>query len=114
LDEVITDRTRSGLTGSEQIDDIIDHLLVKFGCEFLEIVPGRVSTETDARYSFDAEGAVRKARRLIELCEQKHIGRERVLIKIASTWEGILAAEPARERKHPLQHDAAFLAPPRR
>src|SRR2546430_7907719 len=93
LDEVITDRKRSGLSGSEQIDDIIDHLLVKFGCEFLEIVPGRVSTETDARYSFDAEGAVRKARRLIELYEQKHIGRERVLIKIASTWEGILAAE---------------------
>src|SRR5437762_13001991 len=93
LDEVITDRKRSGLTGSEQIDDIIDHLLVKFGCEFLEIVPGRVSTETDARYSFDPEGAVRKWRRLIKLYEQRHIGRERVLIKIASTWEGMLAAE---------------------
>ena len=93
LDEVITDRKRFGLSGSEQIDDIIDHLLVKFGCEFLEIVPGRVSTETDARYSFDPEGAVRKARRLIELYKKKQIGRERVLIKIASTWEGILAAE---------------------
>jgi len=93
LDEVIADRKRSGLTGGDQVDDIIDHLLVKFGCEFLEIVPGRVSTETDARYSFDAEGAMGKARRLIKLYEQKHIGRERVLIKIASTWEGILAAE---------------------
>src|SRR3954468_969703 len=93
LDEVIADRKRSGLTGPAQIDDIIDHLLVKFGCEFLEIVPGRVSTETDACYSFDAEAAMTKARRLIKLYEQKHIGRERVLIKIASTWEGILAAE---------------------
>jgi transaldolase len=93
LDEVIADRKRSGLTSREQIDDIIDHLLVKFGCEFLEIVPGRVSTETDARFSFDVDGAMKKARRLIELYEQKHVGRERVLIKIASTWEGILAAE---------------------
>ena len=93
LDEVIADRKRSGLSGPAQIDDIIEHLLVKFGCEFLEIVPGRVSTETDARYSFDVEGAMTKARRLIRLYEQKHIGRERVLIKIASTWEGILAAE---------------------
>ena len=93
LDEVIADRKRSGLTGAAQIDDIIEHLLVKFGCEFLEIVPGRVSTETDARFSFDVDGAIKKARRLIELYEQKHVGRERVLIKIASTWEGILAAE---------------------
>src|SRR2546430_4592863 len=93
LDEVIADRKRSGLTGAAQTDDIIDHLLVKFGCEFLEIVPGRVSTETDARYSFDAEGAMTKGRRLIKLYEQRHIGRERVLIKIASTWEGMLAAE---------------------
>jgi transaldolase len=93
LDEVIADRKRSGLTGAAQVDDIIEHLLVKFGSEFLEIVPGRVSTETDARYSFDAAGAITKARRLIKLYEQKHIGRERVLIKIASTWEGILAAE---------------------
>ena len=93
LDEVIVDRKRSGLTGAAQIDDIIEHLLVKFGCEFLEIIPGRVSTETDARFSFDADGAMKKARRLIKLYEQKHVGRERVLIKIASTWEGILAAE---------------------
>ncbi len=93
LDEVIVDRKKSGLTGAAQIDDIIEHLLAKFGSEFLKIVPGRVSTETDARYSFDAEGAMKKARRLIELYDKQGIGRERILIKIASTWEGILAAE---------------------
>jgi transaldolase len=93
LEEVIVDRQKSGLIGAAQIDDIIDHLLVKFGCEFLKIVPGRVSTETDARFSFDVHGAIKKARRLIELYEEQHVDRERVLIKIASTWEGILAAE---------------------
>jgi transaldolase len=93
LDEVLTDRKNSGLSGGEQIEDIIDHLLVKFGCEILEIVPGRVSTETDARLSFDTEGSIKKARRLIKLYEEKGIDRQRVLIKIASTWEGIKAAE---------------------
>jgi transaldolase len=66
VDEVIVDRKRSGLTGKAQIEDIIDHLLVKFGCEFLKIIPGRVSTETDARFSFDVDGAVKKARRLVK------------------------------------------------
>jgi transaldolase len=93
LDEVLAERKSSGLTGAAQIGDIVDHLLVEFGCEFLKIIPGRVSTETDARFSFDVEGAMKKARRLIELYEKKGIGRERVLIKIASTWEGIFAAE---------------------
>src|SRR5256714_7647058 len=93
LDEVLTDRKNAGLSGPEQIEDIIEHLLVKFGCEILEIVPGRVSTETDARFSFDTEGSINKARRLIKLYEEKRIDRERVLIKIASTWEGIKAAE---------------------
>src|SRR3984893_14036569 len=93
LDEVITDRKKSGLNGAAQIEDIIEHLLVKFGCEILKIVPGRVSTETDARYSFDTEGSICKARQLIKLYEERKIPRERVLIKIASTWEGINAAE---------------------
>jgi transaldolase len=93
LDEVLADRKSSGLTGGAQIDDIIEHLLVKFGSEMLKIVPGRVSTETDARYSFDTEGSIAKARQLIKLYEDKKIPRERVLIKIASTWEGINAAE---------------------
>ncbi len=93
LDEVLTDRKKSGLSGAAQIEDIIDHLLVQFGCDILEIVPGRVSTETDARLSFDVEGSIKKARQLVKLYEERKIPRERVLIKIASTWEGINAAE---------------------
>jgi transaldolase len=93
LDEVLTGRKKSGLSGAAQIEDIIDHLLVQFGCDLLEIVPGRVSTETDARLSFDVEGSIRKARQLIKLYEERKIPRERVLIKVASTWEGINAAE---------------------
>jgi transaldolase len=93
LDEVIAERKNSGLSGAAQIEDIIDHLLVKFGSEFLKIVPGRVSTETDARLSFDIEGSINKARLLIKLYAERKIPRERVLIKIASTWEGIKAAE---------------------
>jgi transaldolase len=93
LDEVIADRKKSGLSGAAQIEDIIEHLLVKFGTEILKIVPGRVSTETDARYSFDTERSIAKARQLIKLYEERKIPRERVLIKIASTWEGINAAE---------------------
>ena len=64
-----------------------------FGSEILKIVPGRVSTEVDARLSFDTEGTVAKARHLIELYEKAGVGRERILIKLASTWEGIRAAE---------------------
>ncbi|HJT80194.1 MAG TPA: transaldolase [Chthoniobacterales bacterium] len=93
LEKVLVDRRRAGLTGAAQIEDIIDHLLVRFGCAMLEIIPGRVSTETDVRYSFDVEGSISKARRLIELYKEQGIGRERVLIKIASTWEGLAAAE---------------------
>lgn len=74
------------------VEAIIDRLLVSFGCEILKIVPGRVSTETDARLSFDTEGSIRKGRELIALYEAAGIPRERVLIKIASTWEGIKAA----------------------
>jgi transaldolase len=93
LDQVVTDRKNSGLSGAAQIEDIIEHLLVTFGTEMLKIVPGRVSTETDARFSFDTEGSIAKGRQLIKLYEAKKIPRERVLIKIASTWEGINAAE---------------------
>ncbi len=93
LEKVMADRKKSGLNGAEQVEDIIDHLLVAFGAEILEIVPGRVSTETDARLSFDTEGSINKARQLIKLYEERGIDRQRVLIKIASTWEGINAAE---------------------
>jgi transaldolase len=93
IDEVLADRKNSALNGQAQIDDICDHLLVQFGCDILEIVPGRVSTETDARLSYDVEGSIKKGRRLIQLYEDRKIPRERVLIKIASTWEGLNAAE---------------------
>src|ERR1700751_294651 len=93
LDEVLADRKKSGLSGQAQIEDICDHLLVQFGTDILEIVPGRVSTETDARLSYDVEGSIAKGRRLIELYAKKKIPRDRVLIKIASTWEGLAAAE---------------------
>ncbi|MGH7937723.1 MAG: transaldolase family protein, partial [Bryobacteraceae bacterium] len=89
LDEILVDCRKSGLTGAAQIEDIIDRLLIRFGAAMLEIVPGRVSTETDVRYSFDVEGSIKKARRLIALYKEEGIERERILIKIASTWEGI-------------------------
>src|SRR5438128_8175258 len=93
IDEVLKDREKSGVSGQAQIEDICDHLLVQFGTDILGIVPGRVSTETDARLSYDVEGSIKKARRLVQLYEERKIPRERVLIKIASTWEGLLAAE---------------------
>ncbi|WP_426110079.1 transaldolase [Massilia sp. PWRC2] len=73
--------------------DVIDRLLVAFGIEILKLVPGRVSTEIDARLSFDCDASVAKGRELIALYEAAGYGRDRVLIKIASTWEGIRAAE---------------------
>ncbi|HCY64542.1 MAG TPA: transaldolase [Oxalobacteraceae bacterium] len=79
--------------GGKPVGEIIDHLLVAFGCEILKLIPGRVSTETDARLSFDTAGTIAKGRELIRLYEQADIPRQRVLIKIASTWEGIRAAE---------------------
>src|SRR5436190_10812532 len=93
LDKVLADRKGSGLTGHAQIEDVIDHVLVAFGLEILKIVPGRVSTETDARLSFDTAGSIAKGRQLIGLYEKAGISRDRILIKIASTWEGIRAAE---------------------
>ncbi len=75
------------------VGEIIDHLLVSFGLKILAIIPGRVSTETDARLSFDTEGTIAKGRHLIALYEAAGISRERILIKVASTWEGIRAAE---------------------
>ena len=70
-----------------------DRLIVRFGCEILKIIPGRVSTEVDARLSFDVEGTLNKARRLIELYQAAGVPRDKVLIKVAATWEGIRAAE---------------------
>src|SRR5271167_4689330 len=74
-------------------EEFIDRLFVSFGSEILKVVPGRVSTEVAARLSFDTEATITKAHKLISLYEKKGVGRERILIKIASTWEGIRAAE---------------------
>lgn len=76
----------------QPLDVVMDHLLVRFGCEILKHVPGRVSTEVDARLSFDTAATVARARRIMALYEAQGVARERVLIKVASTWEGIQAA----------------------
>ncbi|AOS43799.1 Transaldolase [Lacunisphaera limnophila] len=88
IDRAIQEAGPSAATGQ-----VIDRLLVLFGLEILKIVPGRVSTEVDARLSFDRDGTVAKAHEIIALYEKAGIPRERILIKIASTWEGIKAAE---------------------
>jgi transaldolase len=75
------------------VDRDVDRMAVNFGCEILRHIPGRVSTEVDARLSFDTEATIARARRLIELYAQAGVGTQRVLIKVASTWEGIRAAE---------------------
>jgi len=75
LEEVLRDRKNAGLTGAKQIEDICDHLLVQFGTDILEIVPGRVSTETDARLSFDVEGSIAKARHLMNYIRRRGSGR---------------------------------------
>jgi transaldolase len=93
LDAAIDATKDSGKTDEARIDLVIDHLLVGFGQKILEIVPGRVSTEVDACLSFDIDQTIAKARELIALYESKGTPRERILIKLASTWEGIRAAE---------------------
>jgi len=92
VDRAVADGQSGGLGGDELIEGIIDRVLIAFGKEILGIVPGRVSTEVDARLSFDRDGTIEKARRLVALYEGEGIDRERVLIKVASTWEGIEAA----------------------
>jgi len=88
LDKAIADAGSHASLGT-----VIDQLLVLFGIEILKIVPGRVSTEVDARLSFDTEGTIAKAREIIALYEKAGISKDRILIKIAATWEGIKAAE---------------------
>ncbi len=77
----------------EDTQSLADRLLVRFGQEILKVVPGRVSTETDARLSFDTQASITRAQRIVSFYEEAGVSRERVLIKVASTWEGIRAAE---------------------
>ena len=79
--------------GAQGLDETMNRLLVRFGCEILKHIPGRVSTEVDARLSFDTEATVTRARRIIDLYQGEGVHVDRVLIKVASTWEGIQAAE---------------------
>ncbi len=93
VQEAIEHAEHEGGNETEQSIAFMDRLFVSFGSEILKHIPGRVSTEVDAGLSFDREGTLAKARHLIELYDAKGVGRERILIKIASTWEGIRAAE---------------------
>jgi len=93
FDKAVTDGKSGGVSA------VMDKLVVAFGLEILQIVPGRVSTEVDARLSFDTQASIEKARQIIALYEAAGIPRERVLIKIASTWEGIKAAEILQKEK---------------
>ncbi|KAK4561509.1 sedoheptulose-7-phosphate:D-glyceraldehyde-3- phosphate transaldolase [Recurvomyces mirabilis] len=85
-------KKHGGSKVEDQVEATIDALLVEFGSEILKIVPGKVSTEVDAAYSFDKDESIKKALHIIDLYKEKGIGKERILIKLASTWEGIQAA----------------------
>ncbi len=94
LEQAIAENENAGLhVGEGLVDHVIDSLLVGFGAEILKIIPGRVSTEVNARLSFDTQATVEKAHKIIQMYQKRGVERERVLIKIASTWEGIRAAE---------------------
>jgi len=92
IDEAVAFAKKEGSNSEHMLSLMMDKLFVNFGIEILKIVPGRVSTEVDARLSFDVDGCIAKAQSLIKLYEEAGISRERVLIKLASTWEGTQAA----------------------
>ncbi|HEV8550817.1 MAG TPA: transaldolase, partial [Polyangiaceae bacterium] len=93
VDEALAYASKAGGGKQAETTAFMDKLAVNFGCEILKIIPGRVSTEVDATLSFDIQGSIEKARHLIALYEKAGVARERILIKLGSTWEGIRAAE---------------------
>ncbi|WP_345332722.1 transaldolase [Ferrimonas pelagia] len=93
IDEAVAWAKAQSDEPAQQLEDAADKLAVNIGLEILKIVPGRISTEVDARLSFDTQASITKARKLMRLYQQAGIGPERILIKLASTWEGIRAAE---------------------
>ncbi len=95
----LVDKAVQDAGSGASLAQVIDRVLVLFGAEILKIVPGRVSTEVDARLSFDRDGTIAKAHEIIALYERAGIARERILIKVASTWEGIKAAEQLQREK---------------
>ena len=90
----------AGQSGDPQafLDNCCDKLAVDIGCEILDVIPGRISSEVDARLSFDTQATIQRAQKLIDMYAEQGIGRERVLIKIASTWEGIQAAKELEQQ----------------
>lgn len=93
IDAAVEYGKNHGKTIDDKVDATLDSLLVQFGKEILKIIPGKVSTEVDARFSFDTEASVNKALRIIDLYKEQGISKDRILIKVASTWEGIKAAQ---------------------
>ncbi|KAI8852221.1 hypothetical protein BC829DRAFT_487704 [Chytridium lagenaria] len=108
IDEAVVYGKNKSSDAEEQLGWALDKLLVNFGTEILKIVPGRVSTEVDARLSFDAQATIEKAIRIIDLYAEAGVKKERVLIKIASTWEGIQAAK-VLEEKHQIHCNLTLL-----
>jgi transaldolase len=92
VERSLAEADKSGAPGPKRTEAFMDHMAVNFGMEILKIIPGRVSTEVDAKYSFDTQGTIAKAKELIGLYEKAGISRERILIKVGTTWEGICAA----------------------
>jgi len=92
VEKSLAEADKAGVPDAKRPEAFMDRMAVNFGMEILKIVPGRVSTEVDAKYSFDKEGSIAKARELIGLYEKHGISRERILIKLGTTWEGIRAA----------------------
>lgn len=92
VEKAVTDVKARGIAEANLVSEVMDQILILFGIEILKIIPGRVSTETDAKLSFDVDGLLEKARKFIEMYEKSGIPRERILIKIATTWEGVEAA----------------------
>ena len=109
-----TRRSRGAANEGASVGEVTDRIAVNFGSELTKIVPGRVSTEVDADLSFDTEGMVAKAKSFIAAYKERGIGHEHILIKLASTWEGVQAARAPAGRRHRLQYDARLLAAPRR
>jgi transaldolase len=93
VDEAIKEARATGATGEDLVEEVMDYLNVAFGCKILETVPGYVSTEVDAKISFDTEASLAKARKLIKMYEAKGVKRDRVLIKLGTTWEAIQACK---------------------
>ncbi|KAF2224078.1 transaldolase [Elsinoe ampelina] len=108
IDAAVEYGKKHGKNIDEQVDATLDSLLVQFGKEILKIIPGKVSTEVDARFSFDTEASVNKALHIIDLYKEQGIEKDRVLIKIASTWEGIKAAH-ILQSKHGINCNLTLL-----